>query len=57
MSVKLKTWDEFSAYLKEHLKPIRFGPKGQPIYNYDDVIALDIIWPDDKEEEDNHATK
>jgi hypothetical protein len=51
MSLKLNTWDEFDTYLKKHLKPIKFGPKGQPIYSYDDMLKLDIIWPDEKEEE------
>jgi len=51
MAIKMKTWEEMDAYIKARLKPMRFGPKGQPIYNYDELIALDIIWPDDNSED------
>ncbi len=46
--VHLKTWDEVDAYYKKHLKPIRLGPKGQPIYRHEDVMALNVILPDHK---------
>ncbi len=46
--IRLRTWDEYSAYLAEHLKPVRRGPKGQPIYDAKEVAALNIILPDSK---------
>lgn len=45
--VHLKTWKEARAYLDEHLTPVRFGPKGQPIYSHEDIEKLDIILPDE----------
>ncbi len=46
--IRLRTWDEYSAYLAKHLKPVRRGPKGQPIYDAKEVSALNIIPPDSK---------
>lgn len=40
--VVLKNWDEVSAYLAKKLKPVGHGPKGQPIYDDDEVKALNI---------------
>ena len=47
--VKLKDWDAVARYKAEHLKPVGRGPKGQPIYAYDDVKALNIQYPDEQE--------
>lgn len=44
--VALKTWDAVARYKAKHLKPVGRGPKGQPIYAYDEVAALDIQYPD-----------
>ena len=48
-SVKLKTWAEYRQYLATHLTPSSYGPKGQPIYNAEDVAKLDIQYPDEQE--------
>ncbi|MCZ7648380.1 MAG: hypothetical protein M5U26_24495 [Planctomycetota bacterium] len=40
--VVLKNWDEVAAYLAKKLKPVGQGPKGQPIYDDDEVKALNI---------------
>jgi len=40
---QLKTWQEYSAYLAKHLKPVRFGPKEQPIYDAEQIATLNII--------------
>ena len=45
--VRMKTWSELSAYLAKHLKPVRRGPKGQPIYSHEEMESLNIIWPDE----------
>ncbi len=45
--VRLKTWSELREYLAKHLKPVRRGPKGQPIYAQKDLESLNIIWPDE----------
>ena len=46
-AVKLHTWDEVEAYKAKHLKLVAYGPKGQPIYNGDEVAALNIQFPDE----------
>ena len=38
----LKTEEEVSAYLAEHLTPVRRGPKGQPIYAQKDIEKLNV---------------
>lgn len=45
--VRLKTRQEERDYLALHLKPVGYGPKGQPLYAKDDIDALNIILPDD----------
>ena len=40
--VVLKDWDEMAAYKAKHLKPVTYGPKGQPIYDHEQVKALNI---------------
>jgi len=47
--VRLKDWDEVARYKASHLKPVGRGPKGQPIYAYADVKALNIQYPDEQE--------
>jgi hypothetical protein len=44
----LKTWSELREYLSAHLKPVRRGPKGQPIYAQKDLESLNIILPDEE---------
>jgi hypothetical protein len=44
--VRLKSWSELEEDLAKHLKPVRRGPKGQPIYAQKDLEALNIILPD-----------
>jgi len=41
------TWDEAMAYFAVHLKPVAFGPKGQPIYSRKDMDALNVRLPID----------
>ena len=41
--VLLHTDEEIDAYLAAHLTPVRYGPKGQPIYAYEDHAKLNII--------------
>ena len=45
--VRLKTWREAGAYFKKHLIPVRYGPKGQPIYSGADIDALNVILPEE----------
>ena len=45
--VYLKFSDEVGEYLAKHLTPIRWGPKGQPIYALADIESLNIIIPED----------
>ncbi len=45
--VYLKTSEEVGEYLATHLTPVRWGPKGQPIYALADIEALNIILPED----------
>jgi hypothetical protein len=46
--VRLKTWSELREYLAKHLKLVRRGPKGQPIYAQKDLESLNIILPDEE---------
>ncbi len=41
--VYLRTREEVRTYLAAHLKPVRFGPKGQPIYSHEDIEKLNVI--------------
>jgi hypothetical protein len=41
--VRLNTSAEVRAYLAAHLTPVRFGPKGQPIYAQKDIEKLNVI--------------
>jgi len=43
-----KTWKEVEAAKKKYLKPVRFGPKNQPIYDHDEVAKL-IVAPTERE--------
>ena len=45
--VRLKTDEEVKAYLAQHLKPVRYGPKGQPIYAHEDLAKLNVLFRDD----------
>lgn len=40
--VILKDLDQFAKYLAAHLKPVAHGPNGQPIYDDDEVKALNV---------------
>ena len=42
LAVVLRTHEQVAAYKAKHLKPVRFGPKGQPIYDHEEVKALRI---------------
>jgi hypothetical protein len=46
--VKLRTWDEVEQYKAKQLKPRGYGPKGCPIYDFDEVCKLNIEYPDEK---------
>jgi hypothetical protein len=41
--VRLNTSAEVRAYLAAHLTPVRYGPKGQPIYAQKDIEKLNVI--------------
>ena len=45
--LRLKTRAQARAYLEKHLTPIDFGPKGQPIYDLEQMQALNVIFPED----------
>lgn len=45
--LRLKTRAEARDYLKKHLTPVEYGPKGQPIYALEDIQALNVIFPED----------
>ena len=43
----LRTGKEVREYLAAHLTPVRYGPKGQPIYAQKDIEKLNVIlYPD-----------
>jgi hypothetical protein len=46
--VKLRTWKEVEKYKAKHLKPKGYGPKGRPIYDFEEVCKLNIEYPDEK---------
>jgi hypothetical protein len=37
LRIKMRTWKEVEAYKARHLKPRGFGPKGRPIYDFNEV--------------------
>ena len=41
--VRLHTSAEVRAYLAAHLTPVRYGPKGQPIYAQKDIEKLNVV--------------
>lgn len=44
---ELRTREQVRAYLAAHLTPVRFGPKGQPIYAHEDIEKLNVrFFPD-----------
>jgi len=45
--LRLKTWSEAQAYFKEHLTPVRYGPKGQPLYDLKEIEALNVELPEE----------
>jgi hypothetical protein len=45
--LRLETREQAREYLRTHLTPIEYGPKGQPIYALADLQALNVIFPDD----------
>ncbi len=52
--LQLRTWREAEEYFKQHLTPSQYGPKGQPIYNMEDIEALNVglpeeFWPESNE--------
>lgn len=47
ITVLLKTDAEVEAYLAAHLTPVRYGPKGQPIYAGADIEKLNVLFRDD----------
>lgn len=47
-TVVLKTRRAAVAYISKHVSPIAFGPKGQPIYAYEELEKLDIVYPDQR---------
>ena len=47
--IKLKTWEEVAKFKAKYLTPTGYGPKGQPIYSYQDMAKFDVIYPDEDE--------
>ena len=45
--LRLTTRKAEREYLALHLKPVGYGPKGQPLYAKEDIDALNVILPDD----------
>ena len=41
--VVCKTWGEAAKIIRKHLKPACYGPKGQPIYDHEEVRKLVIL--------------
>ena len=46
--LRLKNTEEVREFLAKHLTPVRWGPKGQPIYAHKDLAALNVIFPEDE---------
>ena len=44
--VVCKTWREVEEIKRQYLKPLRYGPKGQPIYDHA-AVARYVIFPKD----------
>jgi hypothetical protein len=42
--LNLKTDEDVKAYLSAHLTPVRYGPKGQPIYAHEDLAKLNVLF-------------
>jgi hypothetical protein len=45
--IACKTWQEAEEIKRRYLKPVRFGPKGQPIYDHDEVARY-VVFPAEK---------
>ncbi|HEY3322772.1 MAG TPA: hypothetical protein VGP72_20120 [Planctomycetota bacterium] len=44
--VRCKTWAQVEEIQRQYLKPVRYGPKGQPIYDFEEVARY-VIFPQD----------
>lgn len=44
----LKSWEEVALYKAKHLTPVGKTPKGEPIYDYNEVKALKIRLAEEK---------
>ena len=44
--IACKTWKQVEEIKRKYLKPVRNSPKGQPIYDLDEVARY-IIFPKD----------
>ena len=45
--IVFKTWHEANQFFQKHLKPMAYGPKGQPIFSRADMDALNVELPSD----------
>ena len=45
LPIRCKTWKEVERVKKRYLKPVGFGPMGQPIYDYDEVLKY-VVFPE-----------
>ncbi len=44
--IRCKTWKEVEEIKRKYLKPVKYGPKGQPIYDHTEVMKY-VIFPAD----------
>src|SRR5580700_4765301 len=47
--IRCKTWAQVTELKRKYLKPVEFGPKGQPIYDHEAVMKL-LILPKDRQQ-------
>jgi len=45
--IRCKTWQQVEEIKRKYLKPKRYGPKGQPIYDLDEVTRY-VVFPSDE---------
>lgn len=41
--IHCKTWAEVEEVKKKYLKPVAFGPKGQPIYDLEETAKYTVF--------------
>ena len=50
-AVQFDTWQEVAAYMVSHgIKPVKFTPRGKPVYSYKDMQQLNLQFTKQSEE-------